>query len=75
METEKNANEQTGSLDRSQRSHDSDTRFCSTKGPEKQEPGHHWRKIKGTETRLNQISRTNTKATAREKLTKTTERP
>ena len=42
---------------------------------QKKEPGHHLHKIKGTETRLNQISQTNTKTTAGEKLTETTERP
>ena len=44
-------------------------------GPEKQEPRHHQRKIKGTEIRLNQISRTNTKAVVGEKSIETTETP
>ena len=64
-EAKKNATEQTGSPDRSQRSYGSNTRFGGTEDPKKQESGHHWRKIKVTETRLNQISRTNTKAVAR----------
>ena len=55
VETEKNTTEQIGSSNRSQRIHDNDTRFDGIKGPKKQEPGHHWRKIKGTEIRLNQI--------------------
>ena len=72
---EKNATEQIGSPNRSQTSHDSDKRCGGTKGPEKQEPGHHWHKIKGIETRLNQISLINTKAVVGEKSIETIERP